>query len=97
MCIRDRIRFEYSEDGGFEDRATRMVCDRDFPVQEFWVSDGGEELHIYTKDLEIRYDKQKMCIRDSDHALHTCQSHPCVGIDIVADQKHLHLITVPGS
>ena len=29
------IRFEYSEDGGFEDRATQMVCNRDFPVQEF--------------------------------------------------------------
>ena len=36
-----------------------------------------------------------MCVYD--HALYTCQSHPCVGIDIVADQKHLHLITVPGS
>ena len=23
------IRFEYSEDGGFEDRATQMVCNRD--------------------------------------------------------------------
>ena len=28
------IRFEYSEDGGFEDRATQMVCNRDFPVPE---------------------------------------------------------------
>lgn len=51
--------FEYSEDGGFEDRATQMVCNRDFPVPEFRVSDGGEELHIYTKDLEIHYDRQK--------------------------------------
>ena len=47
------IRFVYSEDGGFEDRATQMVCNRDFPVPEFRVSDSGEELHIYTKDLEI--------------------------------------------
>ena len=53
------IRFEYSEDGGFEDRATQMVCNRDFPAPEFRVSDGGEELHIYTKDLEIHYDRQK--------------------------------------
>ena len=53
------IRFEYSEDGGFEDRATQMVCNRDFPVPEFRVSDSGEELHIYTKDLEIHYDRQK--------------------------------------
>ena len=36
-----------------------MVCNRDFPVPEFRVSDGGEELHIYTKDLEIHYDRQK--------------------------------------
>ncbi len=28
------IRFEYSEDGGFEDRATQMVCNRDFPVPD---------------------------------------------------------------
>lgn len=28
------IRFEYSEDGEFEDRATQMVC-RNFPVPNF--------------------------------------------------------------
>ena len=42
------IRFEYSEDGQFEDRATQMVCNRDFPVPEFKVSDGGEESVSYT-------------------------------------------------
>ena len=47
-----------------------MVCNRDFPVPEFRVSDGGEELHIYTKDLEIHYDRHEispsgLMIRDS--------------------------------
>ena len=60
------IRFEYSEDGGFEDRATQMVCNRDFPVPEFRVSDGGEELHIYTKDLEIHYDRAEIFSKRSD-------------------------------
>lgn len=52
------IRFEYSEDGEFEDRATQMVCCRNFPVPEFRVGESSEELAVYTKDLEIHYDKQ---------------------------------------
>ncbi len=59
MLTASLIRFEYSKDGGFEDRATQMVCSRDFPVPEFKVSDTGEELHIYTKSVEINYNKKE--------------------------------------
>ena len=53
------IRFEYSEDGKFEDHATQMVYNREFPVPEFRVVEKEETLDIYTKNLEIHYDKQK--------------------------------------
>ena len=61
------IRFEYSEDGGFEDRATQMVCNRDFPVPEFRVSDNGEELHaeIFSKrsdDTCSGWKSQRACV-----------------------------------
>ena len=53
------IRFEYSEDGKFENHATQMVYNREFPVPEFRVVEKEETLDIYTKNLEIHYDKQK--------------------------------------
>ena len=53
------VRLEYSESGVFEDRPTQMVIDRNFSVPEFKVSEAGEQLHIYTQDLEIHYDRQK--------------------------------------
>lgn len=53
------IRFEYSESGKFEDRPTQKVYNRDFPVPQFQVRDDGEELHIYTKDMEVHYNKEK--------------------------------------
>ena len=52
------VRLEYSENGEFEDRPTQMVVNRDFAPTEFKVSDVNGELHIYTKDLEIHYDKK---------------------------------------
>lgn len=53
------VRLEYSENGEFEDRPTQMVVNRDFAPTEFKVSDVNGELHIYTKDLEIHYDKKE--------------------------------------
>ena len=29
------------------------------------------------------------------NAFHTCQSHPCAGIDVVTDQKHFHNYNLP--
>ena len=59
MLTTGLIRFEYSENGKFENRATQMVYNRDFPVPEFRVEKKEGALDIYTKDLEIHYDKQK--------------------------------------
>lgn len=58
MLTEALVRLEYSEDGVFEDRQTQMVCCREFPIPEFQVRDTQEELHIYTKDLELHYDKK---------------------------------------
>ncbi len=58
------IRFEYSEDGGFEDRATQMVCNRDFPVPEFRVMTAG--ITYLHQRSEIHYDRQKFFSKRSD-------------------------------
>lgn len=55
------LRFEYSEEGRFEDRMTQTVCNRDFPVPAFKVKDSGDMLHIYTGDLEVHYNKKNFC------------------------------------
>lgn len=51
------VRLEYSEEGKFEDRATQMVMNRDFPVPEYKVVETEEELAIYTDSLQIHYDR----------------------------------------
>jgi len=53
------VRFEYSKDGIFEDRATQVVLNRDFPKVDFEVKESEEELEITTKRLRIQYDKKK--------------------------------------
>ena len=52
------LRLEYSPDGVFEDRATQMVLNRDFPVPEFTVSWKGSILSL-TENLQfaVRYDR----------------------------------------
>jgi len=51
------LRLEYSADGVFEDRATRLAFNRAFdtPVFETYREDGL--LHIVTKHLHLRYDE----------------------------------------
>ncbi len=50
------LRLEYSADGAFEDRATQVVLDRDFPTPSFAVTrtDGG--LQVRTDHLILDYD-----------------------------------------
>ena len=60
-----------------------MVCNRDFPVPKFRVSDGGEELHIYTKDLEIHYDRQKFSLKWSDDTCCRWKSQRACGIMVM--------------
>ncbi len=53
------IRLEYSKDGIFEDRATQVVWNREFPPVEFQYSDSENELIVRTKELCLTYDKRE--------------------------------------
>ena len=53
------IRMEWAEDGVFEDRVTKMVTCRDFPVPAFEVKETEDSLEIVTEYLHLYYDKQK--------------------------------------
>ncbi len=59
------LRLEYSEDGEFEDRATRLAFNRSFDTPEYEVYDENGMLHIRTKHLHLSYDRQKF----SEHGL----------------------------
>lgn len=52
------IRFEYEEEGRFEDRPTQSVVNRDFAVPEYKIVREGEILKIFTEFLEITYDQK---------------------------------------
>lgn len=52
------VRMEYCEDGMFENLATQVVLNRDFPQVTYTVKDTGEQLEIYTKYMQIIYNKK---------------------------------------
>ncbi|KAH8899028.1 glycoside hydrolase family 31 protein [Thozetella sp. PMI_491] len=52
------VRYEWSEDGGFEDRASTFAIFRDFPVPDFRVVDEEDNLEIITKHFHLTYDKK---------------------------------------
>lgn len=57
--LTDRLlRFEWSEDGQFEDRASTFAINRDFPVPEFRVID-NDGLEVITDHFHLSYDKKK--------------------------------------
>ncbi len=53
------LRLEYSEDGVFEDRATRLAFNRAFDTPEYEVYREDGLLHIVTKHIHLRYDEKK--------------------------------------
>lgn len=53
------LRLEYSEDGVFEDRATRLAFNRSFDTPEYEVYEERGMLHLRTKHLHLCYDKEK--------------------------------------
>ncbi len=53
------LRLEYSEDGIFEDRATRLAFNRAFDTPEYEVYEECGLLHIKTAHLHLSYNKQK--------------------------------------
>ncbi|KAK9469157.1 glycosyl hydrolases family 31-domain-containing protein [Lipomyces arxii] len=57
--LTDRLlRFEWSEDGKFEDRASTFALNRDFSVPKINV-ENGSELEIKTEYFHLIYDKEK--------------------------------------
>lgn len=58
--LTDRLlRLEYSAEGRFEDRATKVAVCRRFPVPPFRVLERGGRLEIITEHLHVFYDKQR--------------------------------------
>ncbi|KAK3986513.1 glycosyl hydrolases family 31-domain-containing protein [Cladorrhinum sp. PSN332] len=53
------IRFEWSEDGGFEDRVSTFALFRNFDSPTFAVIDKEDRLAIITESLRLSYDKKK--------------------------------------
>lgn len=51
------IRLEYSSTGHFEDRATRMAINRDFPVPAYQVTEKEDMLELLTEHLRLVYNK----------------------------------------
>lgn len=53
------IRYEWSYDGKFEDRASTFAINREFPIPEFHVVDRPEELEIINDHFHLSYDKKR--------------------------------------
>lgn len=53
------IRFEYNENGIFEDRPTEFAWDRNFPLVDFQVKEDATFLQINTKYFNVEYQKEK--------------------------------------
>ncbi|KAK8851144.1 glycoside hydrolase family 31 protein [Apiospora arundinis] len=62
--INDKVlRYEWAEDGVFEDRASTFAINRKFPKPEFRVRDNGEdELSIITPSLHLTYNKKRFSL-----------------------------------
>lgn len=54
------IRFEYSKDNKFEDRATQMVWSRNFPKVDYTVSNNNNGIVIDTDNIELFYDEKML-------------------------------------
>ncbi|RIX30545.1 glycoside hydrolase family 31 protein [Amnibacterium setariae] len=53
------LRFEWAEDGVFEDRASTFALHRDLPAPAFRVVDGDEVLEVVTSRLHLTYDRRR--------------------------------------
>lgn len=61
------LRYEWSEDGLFEDRASTFVINRNFPKPDYRVAEDKDDLlQIITPSLHLTYDKRRF----SPHGLH---------------------------
>lgn len=53
------LRYEWSEDGIFEDRASTFAINRRFPKPEYTVSDTADKLEIRTASYQVTYNKKR--------------------------------------
>lgn len=53
------LRLEYDEKGKFEDRATQVVLNRNFPKAKFDVKENEEQLEIFTNRIHLIYNKKE--------------------------------------
>jgi alpha-glucosidase (family GH31 glycosyl hydrolase) len=53
------MRYEWSADGVFEDRASTFAINRKFPKPKFRVEEQKDQLDIITPTFQLTYDKQK--------------------------------------
>ena len=53
------FRFQYSESGKFEEQATPLAVNRNFPKVQFTLSTRGEFIYVRTDNLIIKYDGQE--------------------------------------
>ena len=53
------IRFEYDEEGNFEDRATQTVFYRDFPKVKYRVIENEDGMEIHTANLHVIYNQKE--------------------------------------
>src|SRR4051794_41047436 len=52
------LRLEWSDDGGFEDRASTFAVRRDHPTPAFTVNESDQQLEIITDRLRLTWDRQ---------------------------------------
>lgn len=53
------VRLEYSEDGIFEDRATQMVFNRNFPATEYRIIRTKDGIEIHTERIHLIYNEKE--------------------------------------
>lgn len=53
------LRLEYDEEGKFEDRATQVVLNRNFPKTKFDIKETEEQLEIFTERIHLIYNKRE--------------------------------------
>lgn len=53
------LRYEWSEDGVFEDRASTFAINRNFPKPDSRIEDQKDQLDIFAPGFQLTYDKQR--------------------------------------
>lgn len=53
------VRLEYSEDGIFEDRATQVVLNRDFPQADYRILHTPDGIEIHTRRFQLIYNEKE--------------------------------------